>query len=145
MHLNQMLNSNEPNQLVFITLFLSFTTGPSWSRSRHVYLCVCLFLCRGIKSQGSKGGPRGAKQSPIVFEASHWLSDHMIRSRPLIFLCFVIQYSFHKKKHSLNTKSQQYNNNYNCSPARTCSVKVGDKKVYWHSHLSLFLCGGGRG
>ena len=69
-------------------------TGPSWSRSRHVRLCVgrCVCLCVGgcvclcvcaIKSQGSKGGPR-AKQSPIVLEASHWPSDHMIRSRPLI-------------------------------------------------------------
>ena len=48
-----------------------------------VCVCVCLCVC-AIESQGSKGGPRGAKQSPIVFEASHWPSDHMTRSRPLI-------------------------------------------------------------
>ena len=43
-------------------------TGPSWSRSRHVRGSVCVSVCVSvcaIKSQGSKGGPRGAKQSPI--------------------------------------------------------------------------------
>ena len=46
-------------------------------------LCVCVSVCLSvcaIESQGSKGGPRGAKQSPIVFEASHWPSDRMTKS-----------------------------------------------------------------
>ena len=43
---------------------------------------VCLSVC-AIESQGSKGGLKGARQSPIVFEASHWPSDHMTKSRPL--------------------------------------------------------------
>ena len=47
-------------------------------------MSVCVWVCLRHQVQGSKGGPRGAKQSPIVFEASHWPSDHMIRSWPLI-------------------------------------------------------------
>ena len=46
-------------------------------------MSVCIYVC-AIGSQGSKGGPRGPKQSPIVFEASHWSSSHTISSRPLI-------------------------------------------------------------
>ena len=55
--------------------FLSFSptrpSGPSWSSSRIVCLCVCLCVCLS---------PFHA----IFFEASHWSSDHMTRSRPLI-------------------------------------------------------------
>ena len=51
--------------------------------SHRVAMSLCVCVC-AIESQGSKGGPRGAKQSPIVFEASHWPSGHMISSSPLI-------------------------------------------------------------
>ena len=37
---------------------------------------MVVWFC-AIESQGSKGGPRGARQSPIVFEASHWSQIRM--------------------------------------------------------------------
>ena len=43
-------------------------SGPSWSESRHVRVCVC-----GMSPSHA-----------IYFEASHWPSGHMIRSRSLI-------------------------------------------------------------
>ena len=70
-----------------VTIIMIFTNSAPLGRvglgvAMSVVLSVCLSVC-AIKSQGSKGGPRRAKQSPIVFEASHWSSDHMINSRPL--------------------------------------------------------------
>ena len=57
---------------------------PSHRVAMSVRVWFCVWFC-AIESQGSKGGPRGAKQSPIVFEASHWPSGHMSSSRPFSF------------------------------------------------------------
>ena len=46
------------------------------------WLWLWLWLCT-IESQGSKGGPRGAKQSHIFFEASHWPSGTHGQNRVL--------------------------------------------------------------
>ena len=58
-----------------------FTESAPLGRFSHriaisVCLSVCLCVC-AMESQGSKGGPMGAKQSPIVFEASNWPSGQV--------------------------------------------------------------------
>ena len=69
MHSRSLLRAN------FIYIYINFhqlrLSGPSWSKSRHVHLCVCLSGCLRHRVQ-------------FFFEASHWSSDHMTISRPLI-------------------------------------------------------------
>ena len=52
-------------------IYFIFTNSALWSSSHRVCLWVCVFVCL-------------SPSRAIFFKASHWPSDHMTRSRPLI-------------------------------------------------------------
>ena len=66
-------NISSPNAVVsvYIRVFKESALRPILSSSCDVSLYICVYICM-------------SPPHAIFFEASHWSSDHMIRSRPLI-------------------------------------------------------------
>ena len=81
---------NEADCIFFKKFSPILPSGPSWSSSRDVRLCFCLynvpFPCDFFL------GLSLALRSHDQIPASHWPSDHMIRNSWRFFVCFILRY-----------------------------------------------------